>query len=225
VTLGVTYRRARTRVCELAVTLNDDELGLAVPATPMWTVHDVLAHLVGNAADVASGRLGGAPGEQWSARHVEERRHRPVGELVAEWQQLAPQIESNLADEQIFGPNIVADTICHEGDLREALRRSRVNREHWHPFLEVMMAVLTHRLRRHSSVIIRDEHGQQWSCGIGEPTTLLRADGYELLRASYSRRSQRQIAAWNWTPTPHQTLIKRIGFFGPRTDDQPIPIA
>jgi hypothetical protein len=74
-------------------------------------------------------------------------------------------------------------------------------------------------------VLIRDEEGQQWSCGSGEPTTLLRADGYELLRAAHSRRSQHQIAAWDWTPAAVKPVIERFGFFGPRDDDQPIPNA
>jgi hypothetical protein len=117
------------------------------------------------------------------------------------------------------------DTICHESDLREALRLSRIGREHWQPFLDVMMLFLGQQLRRHPTLIVRDEHGQQWSCGAGDPTTLLRADGYELLRASYSRRSRRHIAAWNWTPTPNQRLVNSFGVFGPRSDDQPIPIS
>ena len=87
------------------------------------------------------------------------------------------------------------------------------------------MLFLRKRLRHGATLVIHDEQGQQWSCGTGEPATLLQADGYELLRACYSRRSQRQIAAWNWTPTPSTELIKRFGFFGPREDDQPIPVA
>ncbi|MDT5151351.1 MAG: hypothetical protein QOI01_3084, partial [Mycobacterium sp.] len=61
--------------------------------------------------------------------------------------------------------------------------------------------------------------------GSGEPTTLLRADGYELLRATHSRRSRRQIVAWDWTPTAVEQMVERFGFFGPRDDDQPIPNA
>ena len=223
--LVVTYRNARARVFEVAATLSAGQLQVPVPATPEWTVHEVVAHLVGCAADAASGRVDGAPGAQWSARHVGERRCRSVGELLAEWDRVSPAAESTLSDEQIRGPNLVADTICHEADLREALGLARVDREHWQPFLEVMMLFLRKQLRHGATLVIRDEEGQQWSCGMGEPATLLRADGYELLRASCSRRSQRQIAAWNWTPAPSAQMIKRFGFFGPREDDQPIPVA
>lgn len=223
--LYVIYRDARSRVTDLAATLSDEQLQAPVPATPGWTVHALLAHLVGVAADVSSGRLDGAPGEQWTARHVEERRRHSVGELLAEWDRVGPAVEQSLPEQQVFGPNPAADVICHEADLREALGLPRVDREHWQPFLEVMMHFLRKQLRHNTTLLIRDEQGQQWSCGSGEPATLLRTDGYELLRATFSRRSQRQIAAWNWTPAPAEQMIERFGFFGPRDDDQPVPLA
>ncbi|MET4427394.1 maleylpyruvate isomerase family mycothiol-dependent enzyme [Mycolicibacterium sp. 624] len=223
--LEVVYRNARTRVADLAATLSAEQLQAQVPATPRWTTHDLMAHLVGCAADAASGRVDGAPGDQWTARHVAERRHLSVGELLVEWDRVGPAAESTLTEEQIFGPNIAADVTCHESDLHEALGLPRVDREHWQPFLEVMMGYLRNQLRHNTTVLIRDEEGQQWSCGSGEPTTLLRADGYELLRATHSRRSRTQIAAWDWTPTAVTHVVERFGFFGPRDDDQPIPIS
>jgi uncharacterized protein (TIGR03083 family) len=220
--LDAIYRNARSRVCDLAATLSDEQLQAVVPATPRWTVHELLAHLVGGAADAANGRLDGVTSDQWTARHVEERRAHSVRELLAEWDRVAPSAESSLTDQQVFGPNLAADVICHEADLREALGLFRVDREHWQPFLEVMMLFLRKQLQHTTTLLIRDEEGQQWSCGSGEPATLLRANGYELLRAAFSRRSQRQIAAWNWTPKPAEDVIRRFGFFGPRHDDQPI---
>jgi uncharacterized protein (TIGR03083 family) len=221
--LDVIYRNARARVADLAATLSDEQLLAPVPATPRWTAHELLAHLVGCSADAASGRVDGAPGEQWTARHVAERRRHTVGELLVEWDRVGPAAESTLTEEQIFGPNMAADVTCHEADLHEALGLPRVDREHWQPFLEVMMLYLRKQLRHNATVLIRDEEGQQWSCGSGEPTTLLRADGYELLRAAHSRRSRSQIAAWDWTPAAVTHVIERFGFFGPRDDDQPIP--
>ena len=219
------YRKARARVADLAATLSDEQLQASVPATPQWTVHDVLAHLVGCASDAARGRVDGSPGEQWTARHVAERSHCSVRELLVEWDSIGPAAESTLTEEQIFGPNIAADVTCHESDLREALRLPRADREHWQPFLEVMMLYVRKQLKNESTLVIVDEEGRQWVCGSGEPTTLLRTNGYELLRASHSRRSRRQIAAWDWTPAATPNAVERFGFFGPRDDDQPIPNA
>lgn len=221
--LDAIYRGARERVADLARTLDEEQLRAPVPATPRWTAHEVLAHLVGCAADAASGRVDGAPGEQWTARHVAERRCRSVGELLDEWDRIGLAAEATLADDQIYGPNMAADVICHESDLHEALGLPRVDRRHWQPFLEVMMLHVRNQLGDSTALLIRDDLGQQWHCGAGEPTTLLRADGYELLRATHSRRSRRQIAGWDWTPTAVAPMVERFGFFGPRDDDQPIP--
>ncbi|MEZ0366251.1 maleylpyruvate isomerase family mycothiol-dependent enzyme [Mycobacterium sp. pUA109] len=222
--LDMMYRAARRRVADLVSTLRDDQRRTPVPATPGWTVHDVLAHLVGGAADLASGRLDGAPGDAWTSRHVAERRHHSVAELLAEWERIGPAVESGLATAQFSGPNLAGDVIGHEADLHEALGLARPDRAHWQPVLEVMMALVGRRLRHGTALVIRDEHGQQWRCGSGDPETLLRADGYELLRGAFSRRSQRQIAAWDWTPAPTAQMTERFGLFGPREDDQPIPV-
>ncbi|ORW10499.1 maleylpyruvate isomerase family mycothiol-dependent enzyme [Mycolicibacter longobardus] len=222
--LDAIYRAAHDRIATLAGELTDDQLRIPVPATPGWSVHEVLAHLVGGAADVLAQRLDGVPGDSWTARHVAERRHRPVAELLDEWQNASPAVESSLPEKHT-GPNLAADVICHEADLREALGLSRTDREHWQPFLDVMGYYPGRRLRDTGTLVISDELGQQWRCGSGESVTELRADGYELLRGVFSRRSRRQIAAWDWSPEPSAQLVDGFGAFGPRDDDQPIPAA
>jgi uncharacterized protein (TIGR03083 family) len=222
--LKAVYRSARGRIGALVADLGDHQLRTPVPATPGWTVHDILAHLVGGAADVLANRLDGAPGDSWTARHVAERRHRPVAELLDEWERAAPAAEADLP-EQFRGPNLAADAICHEADLHEALGLSRTDRDHWQPFLDVLGNLPGRRLRDTATLVISDELGQQWHCGSGESVTLLRADGYELLRGLFSRRSRRQIAGWDWSPEPSAHLVDGFGIFGHRDDDQPIPRA
>ncbi|OBK87322.1 maleylpyruvate isomerase family mycothiol-dependent enzyme [Mycolicibacter sinensis] len=220
--LDASYRAARDRVGALAAGLGDHQLRTPVPATPGWTVHDVLAHMVGGAADVLAGRLDGAPGDSWTARHVAERRERPVEELLAEWERAAPAVESSLP-RQYKGPNLAADAICHEADLHEALGLPRTGREHWQPFLEVMVQLPGRRLADTATLVITDELGQQWRSGSGASVLELRADGYELLRGVFSRRSRRQIAGWDWSLEPPGEVVDRFGAFGPRDDDQPVP--
>lgn len=222
--LDAIYRAARGRISALAGELDDEQLRIPVPATPGWSVHDVLAHLAGGAADVLAGRLDGAPGDSWTARHVAERRGHPVAQLLAEWEHAAPAVESTLPAKHA-GPNLAADVICHEADLHEALGLPRTAREHWQPFLDVMGSVPGRRLGDTATLVISDERGQQWRCGTGEPVIALRVDGYELLRGTFSRRSRRQIAGWDWSPEPSAQVIDAFGAFGHRDDDQPIPTA
>lgn len=224
--LDASYRATRGRVVDLVAGLDDEQLRTAVPATPGWAVHEVLAHVVGGAADADAGRLDGAPGDEWTARHVSERRHRPVRRLLEEWETVAQAVESSLVGQPFVGPNLAADLICHEADLREALGLGRVAREHWQqPFLQVLMRRFARGLKDGTSLAVRDEAGQEWHCGSGESITLLRADGYELLRGLFSRRSRRQIAGWDWSPEPTVQIVDGFGVFGYRDDDQPIPVS
>jgi uncharacterized protein (TIGR03083 family) len=222
--LDTAYRQTRRRICELTSELSDDQLRVPVPATPGWTVHELLAHLVGGAADVATSRVDAAGSHQWTHQHVQERRDCSIEALVAEWERVGPAVENSLSQPRVTGPNLAADAICHEADLHEALELGRVEREHWQLFLDAMMRHLRGRLRHSTTLQINDDQGQQWICGSGEPATTVRADGYELLRATFSRRSRGQIAAWNWAPAPMSQMIEHFGFFGPRDDDQPIPV-
>lgn len=220
--LDIAYRDARHRVTAIAEALGDHQLRAPVPAAPGWTVHQLLAHLVGGAADAATGRVDGAGSDDWTARHVAERQHTPLKQLLAEWRHAGPIVESQLAGVQFTGPNLAADLICHEADLHEALGLPTVDRTHWQdPFLDTMMRLLVRRLRPISSIWIRDERGNEWHCESDRPTFTLHVDGYELLRAMFSRRSRRQIAAWQWSAAPPLQVIDSFGVFGPRDDDQP----
>lgn len=221
--LDAIYRAARGRITTLAGGLGEDQLRIPAPATPSWTVHDLLAHLVGGAADAAGGRVDGAPGTEWTARHVAERRNRPIDELLDEWEVVGPTVEASLAGRPFSGANSAADALCHEADLHEALGLPRPDREHWQPFLDAMGHLPGRRLRDTATLLIHDELGQEWRGGSGESVILLRADGYELLRGLYSRRSRRQIAAWDWSPAPTAQLLDGFGVFGHRDDDQPVP--
>ncbi len=75
---AVLYRDHVDAVSALASDLTDEQLATPVPGTPAWAVRDVLAHVAGGPADVLTGRMDGAPGPEWTSRHVSERTHLPV---------------------------------------------------------------------------------------------------------------------------------------------------
>ncbi len=219
----ILYRHARERVLAVAETLTTDQLRLRVAATPKWTVHELIAHMVGVAFDATTGRLDGATSDAWTERHVGERRDRGLAELLTEWRSLAPAAEAQLARTK-QKPNMAFDLICHEADLRETLGLPRVDRAGWEPLLDTMARTLGRQIGQSGALEIRDETGLTWDFGNGEPRTQLRLDGYEIVRAVFSRRSQQQIANWAWDPAPIAGLAN-IGVFGARQDDQPVPTA
>lgn len=123
---GDVYEALRLRVTATVRSCAADELVRVVPATPDWRVRDVLAHVVGLAADLNASRFP-APGDDpaaWTARQVETRRTVAVDVLLAEWDREGPVFAGGL---RLFGPEVgahfVADLHAHHTDVLVALGR------------------------------------------------------------------------------------------------------
>jgi uncharacterized protein (TIGR03083 family) len=193
---GDLYRANVAAIARMAGELDDAALATTVPASPEWTVHDVLAHLAGGPADALSGRMDGAPGPEWTARHVAERRGLSPAELTAEMQSRVDAVAESTVDNP--RPAIVWDVAVHHADLHEALGLGVPPESMWAP---VVAAVAPMKFGT-----------------AGVPADL---DDYELFRALFSRRSRSQMQAWGLPLAPDQ--LDDLCIFGPRDDDQPIP--
>jgi uncharacterized protein (TIGR03083 family) len=190
------YRANIDAVTALAEGLSAEEMSTRVPATPEWTVHDVLAHLAGSPADALSGRMDGAPGPEWTARHVGERAARSAEELVAEMRGAVDAVTATLEGND--RPALVWNAAVHHADIHEALGKGAPPDHMWRPVVEALSPSL----------------GDHVDAVAGVPD-------YELFRAFFSRRSRAQTAAWG-TGLDQETL-DAIGIFGARDDDQPAP--
>jgi uncharacterized protein (TIGR03083 family) len=195
------YREARQRVVGLTMGLSAEQLARSVPACPEWTVHQVVAHLSGEASDLVGGRMEGAPSDEWTARHVAEREDVPVQDLLEQWNAFGDKI----GEMPRIPFQLALDAITHEADLRAALGRDRLPDAVWQPTL-VWMAP-----RRLTDVTVKTEFGD-----LGNGPITLEVDGYELWRAFFGRRSRRQMESWDWSdPAP----IDKIPFFPARSTD------
>ncbi len=77
-----------------------------------------------------------------------------------EWDRIGTDADASLTDDQLYGPNLAIDAVCHESDLHEALGLPpRVDREHWQPFLDVTMRYLGTQLRDSPALRIEDDRG------------------------------------------------------------------
>jgi hypothetical protein len=125
--LGSIYEDTRQRVVDLVREATVADLFAAAsiaPACPEWRVRDVIAHLSGLATDIAAGNIDGAATDAWTAAQVQARRDLSVDELLAESDDVGPQLASFLDDfPGRYGAQIVADITVHEHDIRGALDR------------------------------------------------------------------------------------------------------
>lgn len=195
------YREARQRIVGLTMGLTADELERTVPACPEWTVHQVIAHLSGQSSDLVTGRMEGAPSDEWTARHVAERADVPVDDLLEQWNVFGDKI----GEMPRIPYQLALDAITHEADLRAALGRERLPDAVWQPTL-VWIAP-----RRLTDVTVKTEFGD-----LGDGPITLEVEGYELWRAFFGRRSRAQMESWNWSD---RSPIEKIPFFPSRETD------
>jgi hypothetical protein len=188
------YKECNADAIALVESLGPEQLDARVPATPDWSLHQLAAHLAGEASDAVTGRMDGAPAPAWTARHVAEREGRTAGQLAAEmWETEAAVVEAMAGNAR---PALIWDRSVHLADFYEALGLGRPADERWMPLYEAV---------------------GPWRLG----DLSIDVPPYELLRAVFSRRSRGQIRAWN--PDLTDSQIESIGIFGTRDDDQPVP--
>ena len=190
---GALYRANVEALSELAPTLTEQELATVVPATPAWTVREVLAHLAGGASDAVTGRMDGAPSPEWTARHVDERVQLPVADLMTELREHRDAVAASVVDNP--RPALVWNIVVHHADLHEALGLPRLPDQLWMPIAEA----LAPRAGAAADAV----------------------SPYELFRALFSRRSRNQMQGWGTDLSAED--LDELCIFGPREDDQPVP--
>lgn len=181
---GVAYAAARERICTM-VGRSFVDPDRVVPATPEWTVHDVIAHLSGVAADAVSGNTAGAPGDEWTAAQVARNRHRSIAELVDEWTVNGPMLESFLSmpGSGRLSTSAVIDVHTHEADLQQALGLPVVVPQ---PVLDWAVA----ELRSGFDAAV---------AAAGLPAVALDADPLSWFRARMGRRTTDEVRRLRWS--------------------------
>ncbi len=208
----VAYRELRERLRDAVTPVDAAAFAEVAPATPKWTAHDVLAHLVGVPEDVVNGRMDGLASDAWTQAQVDRRAAASVDELFTEWDTNAPQFEALLAGgpAEITGQALF-DAGTHEHDLLNALgltgqRDTGVIKEGWQWIVDA-------RTRGGAPAIcFVTEAGEQIS-GTGEIVARVEAPRFELFRAVSGRRTTAEIAGYGWDRGPQPGLLLAAEFF------------
>lgn len=189
--LGAAYGAARGRIADLVRSIDAATEALPVPATPAWTVHDLVAHVVGVAADGTSGNMEGAPGEEWTAAQVARGKDVPIQGLLADWARSGPLMEAFLSSGAgAMAGAAVVDVHTHEADLRHALGRAVVVPD---DFLRWVRARLGDGF---------DEAVAQ----AGLPAVTVEATGLEWFRGRLGRRTEAEVSAYGWVDAGGETI-------------------
>jgi uncharacterized protein (TIGR03083 family) len=210
---GALYRDLRDRVTALVSGLPAEALDQVAPATPMWRVRDVVAHLAGSTADVVAGNLEGVASDAWTQAQVDARLDTPFPEVLAEWTRCGELVEPTIASFPPLMRNmLLIDAVTHEHDLRGALGLpgERDGDAMLFAFGGVSRGI---GAQRGDSGALRIVHeGGESVVGEGEPTATVRTTRFEVVRAGLGRRSLGQIAAWEWdgAAQPESAVLGRF---------------
>lgn len=198
------YVAVRERMTELMRQTSSEELARQVPACPDWSVHDLLAHAVGVAVDVAAGRLKGAGSDPWTAAQVSARKDCTVSDLLAEWEQ-APVTDALLTMDAMPAAQVVFDLATHEHDLRGALQLPGERASEGVDVGWEWATTVLGQLRDgygEGGLVLTTSDGTRTTCGSAPVDSGVTADRFELFRAMTGRRSAEQVAAWQWEGEP-----------------------
>lgn len=195
------YEQTRVGLLDLVRSLSDDQRATTVPASPLWSVQDVVAHLIGINADLRVGHYGPGDQEVWTAAQVESRRGRSVDELASEWDAEAPAFEDGLRTFGYeMGSHFLGDLLQHVADVHHALGRPPI------PDDTALLVALDFYLDSFHETLVEagvgsvrvDAGGDDWTLGAGDLVASWAASRFEVFRALGGRRDAAQIRA-DWT--------------------------
>lgn len=211
----------------------------AVPATPGWSVRDVVAHLVGDGESILRGDYPRAFFEafgddaavvvlnEWTSSHVSARRGRSLEALAREWDELTATLLPTMRGERpwqddlpVFTDRVlITDLGVHQHDIYGAFG---IEDDREGPPVKIgvagYIATMDWRLRSDGGAAIALEApGKRWVAGGDEPAATVRAPRFELFRALSGRRNLDQLQDYEWEGDP-RPFLRYFYPYGIRTD-------
>lgn len=214
------YEQLRNDISEFATGLTPEQLETPVPATPGWTVLQVVTHLAADATYLVNGdfprEFFEAFGDEgavvtlndWTARQLDERKDHSLEDILQEWKDSATQLTAMMRGEQEWPEGILpfadrvllTDAAVHQQDIFGALGIEKARDSA--PIkiaLSGYIVTMGWRLAPAGISPLRFDLGEKsYVAGDGEAEATVRASRWELFRAMSGRRNPEQIAAYDW---------------------------
>lgn len=206
------WSRAQQRVIDLVRHLPPEQAAITVPACPGWSVHDLLAHMVGLGVDVVAGDEPDDHNSAWTGKHVAERRDRDAAALVAEWEAVAEPLRAWMRAHTV---RPLGDVIIHEQDLRGALGAPGAqDTPGVHAIRERFAGRFAGRVEGLPPIALVGEEWTWVSRGTADDApVVVRAPDFDLARALVTRRSAAQLRSWTvrGDVTPYLDAFAMLG--------------
>ncbi|HJR45056.1 MAG TPA: maleylpyruvate isomerase family mycothiol-dependent enzyme [Actinomycetota bacterium] len=229
------YDETRRTISDLVRALPEDRLHGSVPATPEWSIRDIVCHLAGDVASVLEGdfpreffqSFGDADTvvtlNKWTGRHIEDRREHSLEEVLSEWEdnskRVTPMMSADIEWPEgvpVFTDRVLlTDVTVHLHDIYGALGR-KDDRDA--PGIRIANAgyITTIGWRLGGTglpPVLFVSGDSERVAGEGEPAATVRADRFEMFRALSGRRNPNQIRAFDWEgdPEPYITYFYPYG--------------
>ncbi|MDQ4095901.1 MAG: maleylpyruvate isomerase family mycothiol-dependent enzyme [Actinomycetota bacterium] len=222
------YETTRKELANFVSSLPEEDLTRPVPATPEWSIFDVVAHLSGVLTCTVSGdfpreffsAIGSPEGvttlNEWTARHVSERRGRPLQDVLDEWENASATITPMIRGDVPFpegvlpfaGYVLITDLAIHQQDIYGALGLVKDRDE---APIGIGFSVYTTgvdlRIKGGGGPAVKfvTEH-KEVTAGDGERVATVRGSRFELFRALSGRRNLDQVRAYEWDGDPEPFL-------------------
>jgi uncharacterized protein (TIGR03083 family) len=214
------YEQLRNDISQLVAGLEPEELDKRVPATPGWSIKDIVTHLTADATCTIAGdfprEFFEAFGESaavamvnaWTSRQLEDRQGRSLEDLLQEWKSSSVDLTAMMRGEKPWSEGnvpfadrvLITDAAVHQQDIFGALGIERAREAT--PIklgLSGYIATMGWRLAAAGIPPLRFDLGDKsYVAGEGDAATTVHASRFELFRAMSGRRNPEQIRAFSW---------------------------
>jgi uncharacterized protein (TIGR03083 family) len=196
------YASGFERVAALTRALDEGQLNKVVPATPEWTVKELVAHLTGVASDSLSANVAEMGQANWTQSQVDARKDRPLEEILDEWRGVADQITPALDSlHPTLSSALIGDLITHEHDIRNAVDNDAERDTDGVVMSGAFYSMYFGKRLKDAGLptLIVDVGEHRWTAGREEPVGTVKAPLFDMLRGLTGRRTTDEVKAFDWS--------------------------
>ena len=237
--LAEAYEETRMSIRSLLESRPAEDLDRPVPATPGWTVRNVVSHLIGDVECITRGDFPkeffeafGDPNavvalNDWTDTHVTKRADRSLAELYKEWDSVVEGLLPMMRGDHEWPEGVppfadrvlVTDLGVHQHDLHGTFEIER-DRESTPVKIGLSGYIAIFGMRLASDgvgTLAFEAPDKRWVAGGDDPIATVRATRFELFRALSGRRNPDQLLTYEWDGDP-QPFINYFYPYGVRDE-------